>query len=280
MTRIVTQRDAERDNRLLREFAASGISVACANTFLNPVAGNSGTGGSVFQPAAGLGAARRQGFLATAGLIYRQEGLSGFTRGWQQLMSRDGSGKDLHVGQKLAAGSISGCIGAVLTTPMELVKTRLQAPSANTRSVNDVLRNVISQHGVSGLWRGATPSVMRLILLNSSMVATYDEVKGHISRFTQWGPGIKITLASSMVAGVVTTTVINPADVIRAYMQTGRGSSVIQVAKNILAKEGFAGFGKGWTAAYARTGPQTLIIFTVSEFVRPLFGLNAIGNSG
>jgi hypothetical protein len=28
---------AERDHRLLREFAASGTSVACANTFLNPV---------------------------------------------------------------------------------------------------------------------------------------------------------------------------------------------------------------------------------------------------
>jgi hypothetical protein len=52
----------------------------------------------------------------------------------------------------------------------------LQAPSATTRSVKDVLRSVIGQYGVAGLWRGATPSVMRLILLNSSMVATYDEV--------------------------------------------------------------------------------------------------------
>jgi hypothetical protein len=41
-------------------------------------------------------------------------------------MSQDGSGRDLHVGQKLAAGSISGGIGAVLTTPIELAKTRLQ----------------------------------------------------------------------------------------------------------------------------------------------------------
>lgn len=42
------------------------------------------------------------------------------------LMSVDGSGRDLHMGQKLAAGSISGCIGAVCTTPIELAKTRLQ----------------------------------------------------------------------------------------------------------------------------------------------------------
>lgn len=42
------------------------------------------------------------------------------------LMSVDGSGSDLHMGQKLAAGSISGGIGAVMTTPIELAKTRLQ----------------------------------------------------------------------------------------------------------------------------------------------------------
>lgn len=82
-----------------------------------------------------------------------------------------------------------------------------------------------------------------------------------------------------MVAGLVTTTVINPADVARSYMQTGRGNSLLGVARGILAQEGPRGFLKGWTAAYARTGPQTLIIFTVSEMVRPLFGLNVIGGS-
>jgi hypothetical protein len=45
--------------------------------------GSSSSSSSVFQGGAVLGAARRQGFVATAGLIYRQEGLSGFTRGWQ-----------------------------------------------------------------------------------------------------------------------------------------------------------------------------------------------------
>jgi hypothetical protein len=52
----------------------------------------------------------------------------------------------------------------------------LQAPSAATRSMSVVMRDVIQQQGIAGLWRGATPSVLRLILLNSSMVATYDEV--------------------------------------------------------------------------------------------------------
>jgi solute carrier family 25 uncoupling protein 8/9 len=62
-------------------------------------------------------------------------------------------------------------------------------------------------------------------------------------------------------------------------MQTGRGSSLIGVVRGIVEREGPRGFFKGWSAAYARTGPQTLIIFSVSELVRPLFGLNVIGGS-
>jgi hypothetical protein len=40
-----------------------------------------------------------------------------------------------------------------------------------------VLKGVIAQQGITGMWSGATPSVLRLIMLNSSMVATYDEVR-------------------------------------------------------------------------------------------------------
>jgi solute carrier family 25 uncoupling protein 8/9 len=104
------------------------------------------------------------------------------------------------------------------------------------------------------------------------------QVKGHIKSFTGFS-GLQLVLSSSMVAGLVTTTVINPADVARSYMQTGRGNSLVGVMRDILAREGPRGFLKGWTAAYARTGPQTLIIFTVSEMIRPLFGLNVIGGS-
>lgn len=48
-----------------------------------------------------------------------------------------------------------------------------------------VWRGIVAERGVLGLWSGATPSVLRLILLNSSMVATYDEVgrpRAHGSR--------------------------------------------------------------------------------------------------
>ena len=74
-----------------------------------------------------------------------------------------------------------------MTSPMELVKTQLQAPHSPYRSAGEVLRWALRQHGLPGLWLGATPGVLRVTLLNASMCATYDEVKGQVKRVYKGG---------------------------------------------------------------------------------------------
>lgn len=140
-----------------------------------------------------------------------------------------------------------------------------------------MVRHMYGQYGLPGLWRGCSPGVVRVMLLNGFMVATYDEVKTNVTAHTGWSnTGLAANLFASCISGVVTTTAINPVDVVRSYIQTGRGMGSWKVAGQILQQEGPAAFFKGWTAAYARTGPQTVIIFAVAEVVRPMFGLKAI----
>jgi hypothetical protein len=142
-----------------------------------------------------------------------------------------------------------------------------------------VVRTVVQQQGVAGLWQGATPGVLRSTMLNAAMCATYDEAKNQVFHLTGWRKeGLANTLTASMASGLVTTTVINPVDVVRAYMQTGRsgGASTAAVTATIWRQEGLAAFMKGWSAAYMRTGPQCVMIFLTSEALRPLFGLKQI----
>lgn len=195
----------------------------------------------------------------------------------------------LTCGQKLLAGAISGGIGAVVTTPLELVKTRCQAASSAPRAAAGpmaVVREVLQQQGVQGLWRGATPSVVRSTLLNASMCATYDQARGWVSDTTGWARGsLANSLAASMASGLVTTTVVNPVDVVRAAMQASprlkpagdscalRLPGTAAVVHNIWQQQGPGAFMKGWSAAYLRTGPQCVIVFLVLEWVRPLFGV-------
>jgi solute carrier family 25 oxoglutarate transporter 11 len=43
--------------------------------------------------------------------------------------------------------------------------------------VVDAFARIVKDEGVMGLWRGATPTVIRAMVLNLAMLATYDEAK-------------------------------------------------------------------------------------------------------
>jgi hypothetical protein len=69
---------------------------------------------------------------------------------------------------KILAGSLSGGLAAAITSPIELVKTRMQASSralgasacASSSSMG-VIRSVVAADGVVGLWKGALPGLVR-----------------------------------------------------------------------------------------------------------------------
>eukprot|EP00894_Picocystis_sp_ML_P005539 jgi/Pico_ML_1/56056/g1652.t1 len=50
----------------------------------------------------------------------------------------------------------------------------------------------------------------------------------------------------------------------------------VATAGNIFAREGIRGLYKGWTANYARLGPQTTITFLVLEKLRSIAGLGTV----
>ena len=55
-----------------------------------------------------------------------------------------------------------------------------------------------------------------------------------------------------------------------------RYSGPMQCAKDIIKQEGVRGLFRGWTANYARLGPQTTVIFVVMEQIRSMSGLGAL----
>ena len=62
--------------------------------------------------------------------------------------------------QNIAAGSLSGSIAAAASNPMDLVKTQLQAHNSPFSSSSQVIRHVVKNEGVAGLWNGTTPSMV------------------------------------------------------------------------------------------------------------------------
>jgi solute carrier family 25 oxoglutarate transporter 11 len=51
------------------------------------------------------------------------------------------------------------------------------ADRRNYKNVFDAFSKIAKEDGIGGLWRGATPTVIRAVVLNLAMLASYDEAK-------------------------------------------------------------------------------------------------------
>ncbi|OQD94936.1 hypothetical protein PENSOL_c023G01865 [Penicillium solitum] len=76
-------------------------------------------------------------------------------------MENVSSQKSVHT---VMAGAMAGVVTVYATMPFDSIKTRLQEVDGHQRYRGslDCLRSVISQEGVSALWRGTTPRLVRL----------------------------------------------------------------------------------------------------------------------
>ena len=89
------------------------------------------------------------------------------------------------------AGSFSGAVAALLTNPLDVVKTHIQVGLGESRSSHvrqlgngtlfHVLRNVISVHGVFGLYAGLVPRIAKIAPACAIMISTYESFKDYFT---------------------------------------------------------------------------------------------------
>lgn len=160
------------------------------------------------------------------------------------------------------------------------VKTRLQEVGCPHNTSSGVIRHIMATDGVVGLWRGTVPSMARASLLTASQCATYDVIKRQVIAAAGGADGLPTQFVAGAVTGVITTTVTSPADVLKTKMfaaaPAGAPAGAAATAVRLFQEEGAAAFFKGWTANYARLGPQTMITLLVAEQLRHACGMDSL----
>eukprot|EP01024_Parvocaulis_polyphysoides_P072880 TRINITY_DN9315_c0_g2_i1.p2 TRINITY_DN9315_c0_g2~~TRINITY_DN9315_c0_g2_i1.p2 ORF type:complete len:292 (-),score=46.18 TRINITY_DN9315_c0_g2_i1:451-1200(-) len=219
-----------------------------------------------------MGLMKGQSAAVARAVLYGGLRLGLYTPLKKQMGSEEGK-SNLFV--KLTAGTLSGAVAAAIANPFDLVKTRQQALGGTTVNPVKIMKQVVTEEGLMGLWKGSIPSSTRAAVLTASQCATYDEVKGIIKRASGLEESFNMHLLCSMITGVVTTTATAPVDMVKTHMfvSGNKFSSPIQCTLEIVRSEGVRGLFKGWLANYARLGPQTAIIFVVAEQLRKAAGL-------
>ena len=237
---------------------------------------------------------------------YAAEGIAGLQRGLQLAMVREASKNTFRIGlyQPLVdlgrgssrapgpapfsvlmpAAMASGAISALLTNPLDLLKTRLQLDGGHARgatastSARTIASAIVTEEGVAGLWRGVSVSMVRSGVGAVALLPTNSKLKELAACWLP--PGALADGLCALGAGAANVAVINPVDVVRTrlYAQpvdvaTGRGAlygGALDAAYKILAIEGAPAFYKGATAHFLRVGPHTMLTFVFIGLMRRL----------
>lgn len=134
---------------------------------------------------------------------------------------------------KFGIGMASGAIASAISTPVEVSMVRMYNDGASIkksceanvakrrgyRNIGDALWRISREEGVSGLWRGATPTIVRSMVVNCVQLGTYDAAKEKIIRVGNFEDGIGVHLAASTASGFCYSVATLPIDSAKTRMQ-------------------------------------------------------------
>jgi len=282
-------RSVRMDSALLTHMGISSVAATMATAITHPL--------DVIKTRLQL-ARGRDGFVKTARAMYSLEGPMTFARGMSAGLIRASSYGCLRLGMyapvrdnlsvrtgvpgssnvlKLGTGIVCGLGAAFATNPFDYAKTRMtEGGSAPSQGMLSTIRDAVrSERGPAQLWAGSSPAMARAALQTASQVTVYDAVKTRLQEQVGIVDGLGLQLCAAMSAGLITTTVINPVDVLKVRMQSAAYEgqrSLLACARDMAVYEGPAGFLRGWTANYTRLGPHTVLVFVFFEQLHSVFG--------
>ncbi|XP_077105753.1 solute carrier family 25 member 33 [Ranitomeya variabilis] len=195
----------------------------------------------------------------------------------------------------LLAGGCAGTVGAIVTCPLEVIKTRLQSsgitlqpvyysqvqlgtlsgggvvrPSTSVSpSVLQVLKSILEKEGPKSLFRGLGPNLIGVAPSRAVYFASYSKAKEQFNAVFVPNSNL-VHMCSAGCAAFVTNTMMNPIWMVKTRMQLERrvrGSkqmSGLQCARYVYQTEGIRGFYRGLTASYAGIS-ETIICFVIYE---------------
>uniref|UniRef100_A0A2P2HZ85 Solute carrier family 25 member 35-like n=1 Tax=Hirondellea gigas TaxID=1518452 RepID=A0A2P2HZ85_9CRUS len=223
--------------------------------------------------------------------------------GYLNSSSKDGSGATRLSNIKcVLAGASVGVISGFIASPLYLVKVQLQSQADprlavgtqhNHNSVIAALQASMRTGGITGLYRGASTSLLRVGVGSAAQLFTYTKCRDALHNagvcdMKSWSNA----LAGAMLSGVAVTACMTPFDVLstRLYNQgvcstTGKGllyKNLLDCAMQIVRTEGPLALYKGWGAVYLRIGPHSflsLVFWDVLKDAHQKWKTGAIGES-
>ncbi|TGZ81363.1 mitochondrial carrier [Ascodesmis nigricans] len=223
---------------------------------------------------------RNEGFLAIySGLsasLLRQATYSTTRFGaYEEMKSRlkTPSGERPSFGQLVFMACASGWLGGLAGNPADVINVRMQndssLPASKRRNYSHAIDGLIRmsrEEGITSLFRGAWPNTFRAALMTASQLATYDEAKILLIRYTPLDEGLLLHFSASLLSGLVATTICSPVDVVKTRVMSSHDKhGMLHLLKETTRREGWGWMFRGWVPSFIRLGPHTIFTFIALE---------------
>ena len=186
---------------------------------------------------------------------------------------------------KMLMGMCSGGIGAFVGTPSEVALVRMGAdgklPVAERRNYKNVFDCVLRMAREEGLaqgpWKGATVTVIRAMVMGSFQMGFYSETKERLVALnspTFTPTGVPTMFSSALVASFFANGAVMPFDVVKSRIQNmpkpeaGKPpiyAGMLDCARKSVAEEGVLVLWRGFTPAFIKLAPYTVLSLTFLE---------------
>ncbi|CAL7933914.1 unnamed protein product [Xylocopa violacea] len=182
----------------------------------------------------------------------------------------------------IGIGMISGIVGSFIGTPSDLVLIRMisdiKLPPNERRNYRNAIVGLIDiwrTEGVTGLWRGAVPTMARAAIVNGAQLGTYSKSKMMLNDTGFFEEGIVLSFMAAMISGLTMAVTSLPIDVAKTRIQNWTSSAkppgVISVLINIAQKEGLPSMWRGFLPYYSRAAPNSIVTMISLDQLRHMY---------
>jgi len=271
-------------------------------------------------------------FPNTARVIIRNEGLFGLWRGMAPSLIREMSYSSLRFGlfvpirnlidqrfnnytnnitfkdksiknrpnfmSNFLAGGITGAIGSFVSSPADLLKTKMQYDSfKKPKTLSHQISTIYREEGFRGFWRGVGMTVTRAVVLGSVKLGTYAHCKDFVAgNRSLLGINLPIhhyfqknqipnIIISSIMSGLCVALTTSPVDFCRTRLMTAKDFSKktgkptefkngLDVVIKTLKNEGPRAFYRGFLPQWYRFAPYAILQFTIWEQLSTWYGIS------
>lgn len=178
-----------------------------------------------------------------------------------------------------AAGGFAGFGTALILTPVELVKCKLQVQQVTGAKATarigpiKVVSDIIKADGFPGLFRGFFSTLLREVPGNAFWFGTYELSRRAWQHQLGYEKKSDLPLVfsalSGSVAGMAYWCVPFPADTAKSYLQTDpkfAGKSIAFVLRSVYNTAGLKGIYRGLPVTLTRAAPAHFVIFITYEY--------------